>query len=230
MDVVILAAGEGSRLNGVTAPYMKPLLVLDRKPMIVHALERAYETAQGTTILHPKVVCSPRNVDQVVDVVEANGFDMTRIIFMVQPRPNGPAQALHIGLEAVHAEAQVMVLCADNIIPVGLCGDLTIKASVDGARHIGLVCGRNLVRSEALRFTWWDNSHKMWREHDEDYDMPPGCEIRFVWLGPLVLPSCEEFYAAIGSNELIGPTLNAVKDWTRVEADCHDVGVPEAIS
>ena len=47
MDVVVLAAGKNERLEGVVAPYHKPLIVLNGRPLIKSLVIDAY-----TTFLH----------------------------------------------------------------------------------------------------------------------------------------------------------------------------------
>ena len=103
VDVVVLAAGRGSRLR---TDMPKPLLPLAGEPLIAHVLAAAEK-------LRPRnmVVVVPSGDEAVRNA--AREYSVRNIAFAVQLKPNGTADAARCGAEKVAADGIVLILCAD---------------------------------------------------------------------------------------------------------------------
>lgn len=218
MDTVILAAGRGDRLSGITPPFHKPLLVINGQPLVKQAVERGVQAAAG----YVTVVVAPENAAPISAVLGDRNVRM-----VVQRTPTGPGNALCLGL-LLCRPGRVLVLMGDNITSFD-----DIKRCVDaGGYSIGV---QAVTAEEALRFTWRDQ-HGAWREKEAptDADADPGSGMFTAWVGPLVidrdaaLTVYRDYYASD-----IGPHLNDLRpdtaSVTLVPVSTLDIGVPEAL-
>ena len=217
MDTVILAAGKGERLDGISAPYHKPLIVVNGLPIIRHAVEHALLLGDDRII----VVVAPENATPIAHVLK----DIDNIDMIVQRTPRGPGDALYTGLKLVNTD-RVLVLMGDN-----LSSQKDVRSVVQaGTPAVGT---RELPAHEAERFTFWDDHFKEWREKipilgSDDYH---------CWVGPLYVET-EEMKIAIESwvgtehGEVpIGPLFNRFSDGFRMmPVSTIDIGIPEALA
>jgi GTP:adenosylcobinamide-phosphate guanylyltransferase len=66
VDTVILAAGRGARLNGIAAPFHKPLLIVNGMPLIVQLVRAAHATFRGSDeTARVVVVVAPENAQAI---------------------------------------------------------------------------------------------------------------------------------------------------------------------
>lgn len=221
IDTIILAAGNGSRLKGITATGMKPLLVVNGEPLITRLHHQANQDANP-----PVIVTSPVNTQAICDLV---GDDAR---YVVQPSPAGPGEALLRGLEAVRTP-WVTVLMGDNYItnadyeyvqnaavsPAQTVIGVTHTVDFDIARHFTRVSGDALLLSEegdvTLKSPWT------------------------LWCGPLVVRTdlvrevLSEALLHSGENELkIGPYLEdfvAEGRFHLAQIEAMDIGTPDAV-
>jgi CTP:molybdopterin cytidylyltransferase MocA len=107
VDAIILAAGNGERVRGVTARGLKPLLLVEGEPLIARLVRQASVADRVT------VVVSPLNAPHIVDVLEAKGFDDVR--YIVQPQATGPTDAMRRGLDTSRG-ALTLVVLGDNVV------------------------------------------------------------------------------------------------------------------
>ena len=216
MDCVILAAGKGSRLDGITVPFHKPLLVVNGKPLISHVVDQAMQ-AGGDII----VVTAPENTLHISQVL--GNRDVTII---VQRVPSGPGAALELGLKLVKSN-EVLVLMADNVL-----GDGDVEAVI-GAR--GNVVGTmNMPAYMAAALTWCGPNAWYEKKMPED-------DRTFIiaWLGPLKLITEEisgvlrryEKWHATSVETPIGPLFNDLPTLpVTVGVNTIEVGTPEALA
>jgi glucose-1-phosphate thymidylyltransferase len=110
MRGIILAGGSGTRLHPATLAVNKQLLPIYDKPMIYYPMS-ALMLAGISDIL---IISSPEYIDNYQRLFGNGGELGLNVQYAVQPRPEGLAQAYHIGADFVESEPSALVL-GDNI-------------------------------------------------------------------------------------------------------------------
>lgn len=228
MDAVILAAGRGSRLRGVTAPFWKPMMVVNGSPLIVSVVRQAWRQTKHNFEKDDRVVVvvSPENALPITQVL-AEAKLPSSIDIVVQPSPRGPGDAFLRA--APFCRSRTLILCADNVIP-----DDDLKLVTD--KKMPLVVGTRFITNpeEAARFTLIRplGTFVEGRADVENYRW--NSRGWMAWVGPLVVPTKELVKALekgpkrLGDELKIGEALNEVnRDPVLVDVNCYDVGVPE---
>lgn len=179
MDVIILAAGRGSRLKGIAPPYHKPLMVVDGKPLILGALEVAHRVRTSSTV----VVVAPENALPICQLIDDAGADYSDVRVVVQRNSRGPGAAFIEGWRASDRTETTMLLMGDNTFDNAEVNTVCNKASHDRV----VVGGRWVLPGDLLtRFTRVHGSGvgARFAEGDLFENEPPN---PFLWCGPLVL-------------------------------------------
>ena len=230
MDTVILAAGKGSRLDGITAPFHKPLLVVNGQPLVRQCVERAAAATDGAII----VVVAPENAAPIAHVL--NGAKLNRVDIIVQREPKGPGHALLTGMKLV-TTAQTLVLLGDNVISQD-----DVNKVINGYGGNRNVIGvTEMLASEAQQFTRLrrTNDGLRWVEKVPvaDADVQDNGNA-ICWVGPVVVDSMEMEKAiradiasggTVGREIPIGPLFNKLPDFGTVTVTSIDIGSPEAL-
>lgn len=215
MDAVILAAGRNDRLAGHVPAYMKPLLVVNGKTLVMHIISAL---GMCERII---VVASPDNVKQLVDVVSSERPDVR---FVVQPQADGPAEALSLGLE-VATSAYTLLACGDNVIPFDHWSKLL--AEDRPKEYEVIVSTRYLPGREVRRFTYFFHDEVLEKED------PPVLDTTYqAWIGPVVFRTNDlrDIMRECKPESLSDILRKYEPDLRRfVVGNCSDIGIPEEL-
>lgn len=130
MKGIILAGGTGSRLWPITRGVSKQLLPIYDKPLIYYPIA----TLMLAGIRDIAIITTPEDQDSFVRLLGSGDDFGIRFEFLVQPKPEGLAQAFLIAKHFI-GEDKVALVLGDNLFyGQGLGGKLSLLSEIDGAQ------------------------------------------------------------------------------------------------
>jgi len=196
---------------------MKPLLLINGRPLFQHALDHAVTVWGADQCL---AVVSPDNARHVLSVVSPGVCEH----WILQPRPDGVIDALRRALPLVRYD-RVLILCADNTFSSLEHTDVLLRSTY---AFFGV---REIAMPDALRFTRYvsyDDGGVHLLEAGT-HEMGQGC-----WIGPLVLHTVQA-REAIGTwpatvVDFIHAATHGGRDLQPIPMRCADLGVPQELA
>ena len=136
MKGIILAGGAGTRLHPTTKAVNKHLLPIYNKPMIYYPLCTLMEAGIKDIL----IITAEEDVASYMKLL-GHGWDFgINISYLIQPRPEGIAQALIIAHEFIDDESVCLIL-GDNVFHGESLSELTKVAIEDADKGIATIFG-----------------------------------------------------------------------------------------
>lgn len=246
MDAVILAAGRNDRLAGLVAEGMKPLLLVNGRPIIVDLMKKLSVASEHRRV-PVTIVASPVNVQAIVSVLKANTMLWRDVQIVIQPESTGPVDALRRGFRARLGRTEhdtTLVLCGDNVIPLETMTDFVQGGDQYDDSHPGWVAVKKMDdEAAAKRFTRVSEDCKRFEEGLNDAGTRWRDGMYRAWLGPVLTYSdyLRSFFESPARSDSEVIHLSYVwtrlvqihgteqSKWRLIDAKCEDIGIPEAL-
>ena len=144
MKGIILAGGAGTRLHPATLAVNKQLLPIYDKPMIYFPLS----TLMLAGIREVLIISAPEYLDNYQRLFGTGEQIGLRIEYAIQPRPEGLAQAFHIGAEFLDGGPACLVL-GDNLFYGNRLAELLVDARQRADEGMATVFGYHVDDASA---------------------------------------------------------------------------------
>ena len=167
MKGIILAGGSGTRLFPITSVVSKQLLPIYDKPMIYYPLS----TLMLSGIQDILIISTPEDTPRFSDLFGDGNHLGLNISYMVQPSPDGLAQAFILGEDFI-GDDSVSLILGDNIFfGHGLSNMLSNSVQTVQSKNDAVVFGYSVKDPQRYGVVSFDDSGKV-TEIVENPDAP----------------------------------------------------------
>jgi len=156
MKGIILAGGSGTRLYPITEGISKQLMPIYDKPMIYYPLA----TLMLAGIKDILVITTPEDQDQFKKLLKDGKQFGINISYVVQPSPDGLAQAFILGEEFIGDDTAAMVL-GDNIFYGGGFNLNLERAKENAEKGFATIFGNEVKDPERFGIMEIDKNNKV---------------------------------------------------------------------
>ena len=157
MKGIILAGGSGTRLYPITSVVSKQLLPIYDKPMIYYPLS----TLMLSGIQDILIISTPEDTPRFNELFNDGSHLGLNISYMVQPSPDGLAQAFLLG-ESFIGDDPVSLILGDNIFfGHGLSGMLQNSVKTVQSKNDAVVFGYSVKYPQRYGVVSFDDSGKV---------------------------------------------------------------------
>lgn len=156
MKGIILAGGSGSRLFPVTKVLSKQLLPIYDKPMIYYPLS----VLMLSGIKEILIISTPQDLPRFKDLL-GNGSNLgINFKYIVQPSPDGLAQAFILGKDFIGND-DVCLILGDNLFYGNGMSEMLAKAVVNAKNKMATVFGYHVKDPERYGVVDFDSDGKV---------------------------------------------------------------------
>jgi|TARA_B100001093_G_scaffold520214_1_gene613684 glucose-1-phosphate thymidylyltransferase len=157
MKGIILAGGTGSRLFPVTKVISKQLLPIFDKPMIYYPLS----VLMHAGIKEILIISTPSDLPKFKDLLGDGSRLGIEFEYLVQPSPDGIAQALILGSEFIKGE-EVCLILGDNLFYGYGMTEMLKNSALNAKNHnLATIFGYHVNDPERYGVVEFDNDNKV---------------------------------------------------------------------
>lgn len=179
MKGIILAGGAGTRLYPLTMVTSKQLLPVYDKPMIYYPLS----TLMLAGIKDILIISTPTDLPNFEKLLGDGSQFGIKLSYIIQPSPDGLAQAFILGREFIGNDACAMVL-GDNIFYGNGFSTLLKKASENAMKGRATIFGYYVNDPERFGIVEFDNNWKVLSVEEKPRDPKSNFAITGLYFYP----------------------------------------------
>ena len=157
MKGIILAGGSGTRLHPITKVVSKQLLPIYDKPMVYYPLS----TLMLSGIQDILIISTPEDTPKFERLFENGNHLGLNISYIVQPSPDGLAQAFILGEEFIGQESVSLILGDNIFFGHGLSGMLSSSVETVHSNNDAVVFGYAVRDPERYGVVGFNDSGKV---------------------------------------------------------------------